>query len=288
MLDRITPLILTYNEAPNIARTLEQLRWARDIVVVDSFSDDDTLALVADFPQARVFQRKFDSFAAQSNFGLRETGITTEWVLSMDADYVLTTEMVAELSSLAPESSVAGYRAHFTYCINGRRLRSGIYPSVTVLFRTSRGSYRDDGHAHRIVIDGEIGELKSRILHDDRKPLVRWFASQQNYAALEARKIVECRGAEMTLADRIRRMRVIAPFGMLLYCLIFRGGILDGWPGFYYALQRMLAELLLSLQLIEHDPSSARRRKRPVTSAEGSQETPRVAPSHLEIHRSSP
>src|SRR6476619_2943691 len=94
MLTEITPLILTYNEAPNIGRTLEQLRWARDIVVVDSFSDDETLEIVSGFPQARVVQRKFDTFAAQCNFGLTEAGIATEWVLSLDADYELTPELV--------------------------------------------------------------------------------------------------------------------------------------------------------------------------------------------------
>ena len=97
MIDNITPLILTFNEAPNIGRTLEQLRWARDIVVVDSFSDDATLEIVSTFPQARVFQREFDSFAGQCNFGLSETEIQTEWVLSLDADYLLTPEMIEEL-----------------------------------------------------------------------------------------------------------------------------------------------------------------------------------------------
>src|SRR6266699_2830500 len=100
MLDHITPLILTYNEAPNIRRTLEQLRWARDIVVVDSFSDDETLEIVSSFPQARVFQRQFDSFASQCNFGLRETGIDSEWVLSLDADYILTPELIKEMAAL--------------------------------------------------------------------------------------------------------------------------------------------------------------------------------------------
>src|SRR2546430_16708663 len=99
MLDQITPIILTYNEAPNIGRTLEQLGWARDIVVVDSFSDDETLEIVSSLPQARVFQRKFDSFAGQCNFGLTETGINSEWVLSLDADYVLTPELIEEIRS---------------------------------------------------------------------------------------------------------------------------------------------------------------------------------------------
>src|SRR5216684_343764 len=153
MIDNITPLILTFNEAPNIGRTLEQLRWARDIVVVDSFSDDATLEIVSTFPQARVFQREFDSFAGQCNFGLSETEIQTEWVLSLDADYLLTPEMIEELSRLKPAKGIRGYRAHFGYCINGRRLRSGIYPSVTVLFQRTRARYQNDGHAHRVVIE---------------------------------------------------------------------------------------------------------------------------------------
>src|SRR5688572_13687600 len=132
MLNQITPLILTYNEAPNIGRTLEQLRWARDIVVVDSFSSDETLEIISQFPQARVFRRKFDNFASQCNFGLSKTDISTEWVLSLDSDYVLTPQLVEELTHYQAELDIAGLRARFTYCINGRQIRSGISPPVTV------------------------------------------------------------------------------------------------------------------------------------------------------------
>src|SRR5712671_5860914 len=156
ILEQITPLILTYNEAPNIGRTLEQLRWARDIVVVDSFSDDETREIISSFPQARIFQREFDNFASQCNFGLRETEISTEWVMSLDADYELTSELVVEIDALQPEPDIVGLRARFTYCILGRRLRSGIYPPVTVLFRKSKASFKQDGHAHRVVLDGRI------------------------------------------------------------------------------------------------------------------------------------
>src|SRR5689334_13736945 len=119
MLDQITPIVLTYNEAPNIAGTLEQLRWARHIVVVDSFSRDETLAIVSRFPQARVYQRAFDDFATQWSFALNETGIATEWVLGLDADFVLSQEFVAELARLQPEASTSGYRAPLIYCVNG-------------------------------------------------------------------------------------------------------------------------------------------------------------------------
>lgn len=253
MLDQITPLILTFNEAPNIGRVLERLRWARDIVVVDSFSTDETLAVVSRFSQVRVFQRKFDSFASQCNFGLNNTDISTDWVLSLDSDYVLTPEIVEELTSLKIEAGLGGLRARFVYCIHGHQLRSGIYPPVTVLFRKSKAFFREDGHAHRVVVDGASQDLRSPILHDDRKSLGRWFEAQSRYTRQEALKLLSANPSELSWTDRIRRWRVVAPPAMLLYCLVVRLGILDGWAGFYYAFQRALAELMLSLYLLEHD-----------------------------------
>ena len=261
MLDQITPLILTYNEAPNIGRSLEQLRWARDIVVVDSGSDDETVEIVKSFPNARVVQRAFDDHAAQWNFGLSGTGISTEWVLAMDADYFLTPPVIDELRTLEPLANTAGYRAQFTYCINGRPLRSGLYTPVTVLYRRSLAKYIQDGHTQRLLLNGEVVALRSRILHDDRKPLSHWFKSQQRYIALEAKKLSASDAIDLSKADRIRRLRLVAPLAVLFYCLIVRGGVLDGWAGFYYAFQRMLAELLLSLYLLEADFDSLGRRR---------------------------
>ena len=81
-------IILTYNEAPNIARALGGLSWAKEIVVVDSFSEDETVEIATSFPQVRVVQRAFDCHRNQWEFGLKETGISTPWVLALDADYV--------------------------------------------------------------------------------------------------------------------------------------------------------------------------------------------------------
>jgi glycosyltransferase involved in cell wall biosynthesis len=261
MIEAVTPLILTFNEAPNIGRVLERLDWAREIVVVDSFSDDETVAIAKSFPQVRVLQRKFDNHAAQWNFGLRETGISTEWVMALDADYVLTPEFIDELKALEPTSRTRGFQARFTYCINGRPLRSGVYPSVTVLYQKAFAEYSQDGHTHRLELTGEVETIGARILHDDRKPLGRWFESQQRYMALEAKKLLAADRNTLSKADRIRRLRLVAPLAVLCYCLIVRGGVLDGWPGFYYAFQRMFAELLLSLYLIESDFNSLGRRK---------------------------
>src|SRR5690349_23826295 len=96
-LDEITPVILSFNEAPNIGRTLERLVWANRVVVVDSFSDDETGSIVARYLKAEMFQRRFDSHANQWNFAIHETGIDTDWVLALDADYQVPDELVREL-----------------------------------------------------------------------------------------------------------------------------------------------------------------------------------------------
>lgn len=256
MLDQITPLILTYNEAPNIGRTLEQLRWARNVVVVDSFSSDDTLAIISRFPNARVYRREFDTHENQWNFGLKKTGIDSPWVLGLDADYILTPEFVDELKALEPGPETHGYRAAFTYCIKDRQLRSGIYPPVAVLYRRNAARYTQDGHTHKLVLDGHVENLRARLLHDDRKPLSRWLEAQSKYTRLEALKLRNTDPAELSWTDRIRRWRIVAPPAMVFYCLVWRLGVLDGWAGFYYAGQRALAELMLSLYLFESGPKS--------------------------------
>jgi glycosyltransferase involved in cell wall biosynthesis len=252
MLEQITPLILTYNEAPNISRNLERLQWAEDIVVVDSFSDDETLARIAEFPRARVFQRRFDTHERQWNFGLKETGISSSWVLALDADYMLTPDLVEEIRGLDPAIDVSGYSASFIYCFDGRPLRGSAYPPVTVLYRREKAAYRQDGHTQRVVVDGRVESLGSPILHDDGKPLSYWFQSQARYMKIEAEKLLaESEG--LSAADRLRKLRVVAPLLMFFYCLIVRRNILDGRAGLFYALQRTVAELILSLYLLEHD-----------------------------------
>jgi len=250
LLEQITPIILTYNETSNIGRTLDKLRWAKDIVVVDSYSTDETLEIIKKYPQVRAFQRKFDAHAAQWTFGLQETGISTDWALALDADYVLSDQLVEELKGLAPADDIHGYRAGFKYCIDGKPLRGAVYPPVTVLYRRGKAAYEQDGHTQRVHVGGSIVDLKAPIYHDDRKPLSHWLQSQAKYMKLESEKLVSCKFSRLGWTDRVRRLYVFAPFAMLFYCLFIKGVILDGKAGLYYGLQRATAELILSLFLI--------------------------------------
>ncbi|WP_055077474.1 glycosyltransferase family 2 protein [Pseudanabaena sp. 'Roaring Creek'] len=252
MLQSITPLILTYNEEPNLERTLEQLYWAKRIVVIDSFSSDRTLEILNQYPQVEIYQRRFDTHTIQWNYGLEQ--IDSEWVISLDADYVLSEAIIQEIRSLfaSPHTELLdGYFAPFRYCVFGKPLKGTLLPPRQVLFRKHKAIYIDDGHTQLLRIDGESGTLKSYINHDDRKSLSRWLWAQDRYMQIESQKLFSTPPTQLSLADRLRQQKAIAPIIILPYCLILKGGIWDGWEGWYYAWQRMLAEILLAIRLIE-------------------------------------
>jgi glycosyltransferase involved in cell wall biosynthesis len=248
MLDQVTPLLITFDEAPNIQRIVDKLVWAKRIVVIDSGSTDETLQILRAYSQVDVFHRKFDKFASQCNFGLAQ--IFTPWVLSLDADYELSEELLTELKDLKASEAVSAYRVRFVYRIHGRRLRGSLYPPRTVLYRKDKALYENEGHGHRVRIEGVVKELNGVIYHDDRKPLRRWLRSQQRYAREEADYLLGG-GAKLSRIDRVRAMGYPAPILVVFYVLFIRGCIFDGWAGWHYTLQRLLAEALISLEVVD-------------------------------------
>jgi glycosyltransferase involved in cell wall biosynthesis len=245
----ITPLIITYNEAPNIERTLSKLLWARRIVIVDSGSSDETAQIARRYGQVDVIEHAFTDFASQCNFGLSR--IETPWVLSLDADYELSDDLVREIGDLAPpENAVAGYRARFVYRVLGRPIRGALYPPRTVLYRKDRARYRNEGHGHRVEVEGAVRDLGGVIYHDDRKPLDHWFVAQLRYSREEAEYLIATPRSQLKWVDRIRLLAWPAPFASFFYILLGKGCLLDGWPGLYYALQRVVAETLIAIYLL--------------------------------------
>jgi glycosyltransferase involved in cell wall biosynthesis len=248
----LTALLLTYNEEANIERTLAALKWVPDILAIDSGSSDRTVEILASEPNVTVLYRSFDSFADQCNFGLNL--IKTEWVLSLDADYVVTPALAEEICAsfyVAKQMQFSGFAIPFRYCIAGKPLRGTLLPPRICMYRTAGARYRNDGHGHRVDVPGKVGRLHNPILHDDRKPLERWLASQLGYLTIETRKLLNTPSSQLSIADRLRLKTPLAPLAALVLCLFVNGGILDGWQGWTYAFQRCYAEILLKLMLLE-------------------------------------
>jgi glycosyltransferase involved in cell wall biosynthesis len=227
LLDRITPLILTRDEEANIGRTLAQLAWAAEVVVIDSASTDDTVAIAQRFPNVRVIERPFDSHAAQWAFGVAQ--VATEWVLTLDADYFVSDAFARELAALDPPPDLAGYRE--------------------VLLRRGAFEIWQDGHTQRVRVHGRVEGLRERLIHDDRKDLRRFIDRQKTYMRQEAAKLRDTPWRSLPLSGRVRKLRVIAPFATPFYALFVKRTILDGRAGLRYALERFLAESILSIEL---------------------------------------
>jgi hypothetical protein len=216
------------------------------------------------FSNVRVVSRPFDNHTAQWNFGLDQ--IETDWVLTLDADYRCPDELPSELAALPEKDAI--YLASFRYCILGKPLRGTLYPPRAVLFNARRLRYVEDGHTQLLDVESQPTRmLSSRLLHDDRKPLTVWHAAQVRYAELEVKKLLETPKQQLGWKDRLRCWYVVAPVLTLFYCLFVKRLILDGRAGLYYTVQRVYAELLLGLTLLDRKLRRTAHEKDSQTSA---------------------
>ena len=113
---KVSVLLITFNEAKNLARCLSALSWCDDIVIVDSGSTDNTVEIARD-RNVRVLQRQFDNFSGQRNFGILEGKLRYDWVLHLDADEVVTQEFVSRLLALDPRRHRRVFRAIQTHAL---------------------------------------------------------------------------------------------------------------------------------------------------------------------------
>lgn len=248
-MQNLTALVLTFNEEPNIARTLSNLSSLAQVIVVDSFSTDSTVQIAKTFPNVTIFERTFDEHTNQWEFA--RSKIITEWTLALDADYQFSKvgidEILAQIESNPKEN---GFFASFFYAIEGDVIKSGIYPPVCVLYRTRKAKYLKDGHTQRIEVQGDTGILKEKIIHDDRKSFAFWLQAQVNYAKLEAEKL-SLKSVTKSKNDKIRLKTKFTPIIVFFYCIFVNRGYKDGISGWKYAFQRMMAELILQYFLLD-------------------------------------
>ena len=221
----VTATIITFNEAANIQAALESLSWADEIVVVDSESTDDTVAIARRFTE-HVIVRPWPGYIAQKNFAAAQA--RHDWIFSLDADERVTPGLAAEITSLVRTGpGAAGYRVPRVTFHLGRWMRStDWYPDYQLrLYDRRRGQWSGRYVHESVTADGPVQDLRGELQHYAYRDLAHHFQTMDRYTTLAARQMFE----EGRRAGFFALM--IHPPAAFVRNYLLRGGFKDGVPG---------------------------------------------------------
>jgi glycosyltransferase involved in cell wall biosynthesis len=223
----LSAIIITRNEAANIAACLESLEFCDECIVVDCGSDDETVKIAA-AAGARVVSHPWSGFGAQKNFALSLA--QGAWVLSIDADERVTWPLAAEILVTIKSPKANGYEIGRLSTFLGRPMRhSGWFPDYVLrLFRREKARFTSDLVHERVICEGPIGRLSGVL---DHHPVLRLED------ALRRVDSYSTAGAEMFAASRRISFSSGITHGMwsFLRAYVVKLGFLDGREGFLLA-----------------------------------------------------
>ncbi len=264
----ISILILTLNEELNLPECLNTVRWSDDIVVLDSLSTDDTVA-IAEAAGARVVQRKFDSWSAHQNWALENIPFKYEWVFYIDADERMTEELKEELLQEAKKDrnkNVAYFCGRRNFFL-GKWIKHAMPPSPIMRFFKPRYIRFERLVNPTPQIDGPHGYLRNFLDHYNfSKGITEWIDKHNRYSLLEAeegRKIAEAKRFEVRslfASDTFARRKALKnlsfnfplrPWLKFVYLYFFKRGFLDGGPGLTYCILSSVYEYFIVLKTRE-------------------------------------
>lgn len=163
----LTALLITYNEEKNIKAVLNDLAFADEIIVVDSFSSDKTLEITSTFKNVKIVQRVFDNFAAQRNYALSLA--SNSWILFIDADERLTPELQQEICFVINQkNSASAYFIRRNFMFQNKKLHFSGWQTDKIirLFKKETAIYNIKKIVHeKLIVNGKIGTLKNKITH---------------------------------------------------------------------------------------------------------------------------
>lgn len=225
MREPLSVLVPTKNEEPNIRPCLEAVRWAEEVVVVDSGSTDGTLAVARSIAD-RVLEHEYVNSAAQKNWAIPQ--LTHRWILIVDADERVTPALREEIErTLADPARADGYWIHRDNHFLGQSIRTAGWQrdKVLRLFDRTKGAY-EPLHVHaEVMIRGRVGTLRQRLVHHTYRSLDQYFEKFGRYTRWSAEDL-KARGV------RASAMRLLVrPWLRFLRMYVLEGGFREGRAG---------------------------------------------------------
>jgi glycosyltransferase involved in cell wall biosynthesis len=188
---KLTVLVLTFNEELHLARCLQSiLPLTNDIVVVDCFSQDQTVAIAKQYG-ARVLERAWENnHSTQVNWALTQLPVDTKWVMRIDADEYLTPNLITQIKEVLPNlaSDVDGVSCIRKMVFQGKLIEHGGVGANRVMriFRYGKGQSEARWMDEHIKIGGRSANLSGVLIDDNLRPLSWWIEKHNNYSSREA------------------------------------------------------------------------------------------------------
>lgn len=271
----VSVIILTFNEAINIERTLNCIKgWAGEIFIVDSYSTDNTMEIAKRFT-SNIYQNPYEYHSQQINWALSNLPISNEWILFLDADEWLTEPLKKEVAAVISKSAtgINGYAMKRRIVFMGKWIKhGGLYPTWIIrLIRKGFAKSESRKMDEKFVVDGGVVNLKYDFVDENQKDLSFWITKLDKYASREAEDILKMEAGEISGSirssllngpvsrRRFLKERVFLRWPLFLrsltyfgYRYIFRLGFLDGKEGFiYHFFQGLWYRLLVDAKICE-------------------------------------
>ena len=249
----ISAVIITKNEEANLPGCLESVRWADEIIVIDSDSTDRTVEIAKAFG-ATVYQVEWQGFGHAKGFGMEKTA--SEWIFSIDADERITPDLAAEIREAVKSGKYSGYYLPRRTNFLGRWIRySRWHPDYVLrLFQKSKGSFSSSLVHEKAAVDGPVGKLHNSILHYSYPDIETYFRKFDRYTALGAEELHR-NGKKFSAG-----ILVLKSMAAFLRHYVTGAGFLDGVEGFLIASFSALGVMTkyIKLRSLERNKESAK------------------------------
>lgn len=226
---KVSAVIITCNEEHNLQMSLPKLTWCDEIVIVDSGSTDGTIQICRSY-NCKVHYRKFDGYGKQKKYAIGQA--SNKWVLCLDADEVMSDELVEELKREMKAPSADGYYIPMVFVFMGKQFRHGKegWRYFLRLFDRTKGGFTDHKIHEKIELNGNCKKLLNSIYHFSYRNFYQYFEKFNRYSSY---------GAEMAYAEGKKRSLTAivfaVPLNFLKYYIVERN-ILNGVSGFYWSM----------------------------------------------------
>lgn len=225
-MEKLTAIIPTYNEEGNIREAIRSVSFADEIIVIDSFSTDDTVNIIKEFSNIVLLQRKFDDFSSQKNYAI--DAAKNNWIYILDADERISDALEEEISTVLNTShDKVGFYARRTFYFSNKKINYAGYQRDKVIRLFNKEFCRYNGNLVHEVIEakGKLGFFKNKIDHYSYKNLKHFTQKLNHYASLQALELYQKNKKVTFFHTRIKPV--------IRFCIHYfvRLGFLDGKQG---------------------------------------------------------